>query len=153
MNIKKKYQDDYIILAGLREYVENGTLLASFNFWLDSIQNFKEFEVIENREDILKNNPEFLNSEFLVAFVKEDFPDIEDDIPQNIIEIAMSIIEKREDKQTVNLTKQFLIEYATCIAKSSKENWLAFIGLKDSISDKEKQFIIKLRELFFLEKK
>ena len=47
MNIEKKYQDDYILLAGLREYVENGTMLASVNFWRDSIQDFKEFDVIK----------------------------------------------------------------------------------------------------------
>ena len=152
MNIKKKYQDDYILLAGLRKYVENGTMLASINFWRDSFQNYKEFDVVEHREDILKNNPEFLNSEFLVSFVKEDFPEIEDEIPQKIIEIAMPIIEKNEDKQTANLTKQFLVEYATCIAKSSKEDWLAFVGLKDSISEKEEQFIKKLESLFDIDK-
>ena len=148
MDIKNKYQDDYILLAGLREYIENGTMLASVNFWRDSAQHFKEFEVIEHREDILKSNPLFQNSEFLAAFVKEDFPTIEDDIPENIIEIAMSIIEKHEDKQTVNLTKQFLVEYSTRIAKSSKEDWLAFIGLKDSISDKEELFIKRIEALF-----
>ena len=45
------------------------------------------------------------------------------------------------------LTKEFLIEYATVIAKSSKEDWLAFIGLKDSISDHEELFLKKLRSL------
>ena len=147
MNIKEKYQDNYILLAGLREYIENGTMLASVNFWRDTAQNFKEFEAIELREDILKNNPEFLNSEFLVAFVKEDFPVIHDEIPEKIIEIAISIIENQEDKQTLTLTKQFLIEYTTHIAKSSKEDWLSFVGLKDAISDKEEQFRKNLKEL------
>ena len=45
------------------------------------------------------------------------------------------------------LIKEFLIEYATVIAKSSKEDWLAFIGLKDSISDHEELFLKKLRIL------
>ncbi len=152
MNIEKKYQDDYILLGGLRKFVEDGIVLASVNFWRDSIQNYKEYEAIENRENILKSNPEFLNSEFLVAFVKEEFPEIEDEIPENIIDIAMSIIETREDKQTANITKQFLIEYATYIAKASKEDWLAFVGIKDSVSDKEEQFIKKLESLFDIDK-
>jgi hypothetical protein len=148
MNIEKKYHNDYILLCGLRKFIEDGIILTSVNFWRDSIQNFKEYDAIENRENILKNNKEFLNSEFLVAFVKEDFPEIEDEISENIIGIAMSIIKKREGKKTATITKQFLIEYATYIAKSSKEDWLAFVGLKDSISDKEEQFIKKLESLF-----
>jgi len=152
MNIEKRYQDDYILLGGLRKYVEDGIILSSVNFWRDSIQNFKEYDAIENRENILKNNKEFMNSEFLVAFVKEDFPEIEDEIPDNIIGIAMSIINKKEGKKTAIITKQFLIEYATYIAKAAKEDWLAFVGLKDSISDKEKQFIKKLESLFDVDK-
>ncbi len=152
MNIEKKYQDDYILLGGLRKFVEDGIILASVNFWRDSIQNYKEYEAIENRENILKSKKEFLNSEFLVAFVKEDFPEIEDEIPENIIGIAMSIIKKKEDEKTANITKQFLIEYATSIAKASKEDWLAFVGVKDSISDKEEQFIKKLESLFDIDK-
>jgi hypothetical protein len=148
MNIEKKYQDDYILLGGLRKFIEDGIILTSVNFWRDSIQNFKEYDAIENRENILKNNKEFLNSEFLVAFVKEDFPEIEDEISENIIGIAMSIIKKKEGKKTAIITKQFLIEYATYIAKAAKEDWLAFVGLKDSISDKEEQFIKKLESLF-----
>ena len=61
----------------------------------------------------------------------------------------MSIIKKREGKKTANLTKQFLIEYATYIAKAAKEDWLAFVGIKDSISDKEEQFIKKLKDFYF----
>lgn len=152
MNIEKKYQDDYILLGGLRKFVEDGIILASVNFWRDSIQNYKEYEAIENRENILKSKKEFLNSEFLVAFVKEDFPEIEDEIPENIIGIAMSIIKKKEDEKTANITKQFLIEYTTSIAKASKEDWLAFVGIKDSISDKEEQFIKKLESLFDIDK-
>ena len=152
MDIKKRYQKDYILLGGLRKFVEDGTLLASLNFWRDSVQNYKEFEAIENRENIVKNNPDFLNSEFLVAFVKEDFPEIEDEIPENIIGIALSIIRKQEGKKTAELTKKFLIEYATSIAKASKEDWLAFIGLGDSISDEEELFIEKLESLFDLAK-
>jgi hypothetical protein len=152
MNIEKRYQDDYILLGGLKKFVEDGVILASVNFWRDSIQNYKEYDAIENRENILKNNKEFLNSEFLVAFVKEDFPEIEDEIPENIIGIAMSIIKKKEGKKTAIITKQFLIEYATYIAKAAKEDWLAFVGLKDSISYKEEQFIKKLESLFDIDK-
>jgi hypothetical protein len=144
MNIEEKYQDDYILLAGLREYIENGTMLAAVNFWRDSAQNFKEFDAIKHRENLLMSNPEYRNCEFLVAFVKEKFPEIEDEIPENIIEIVLPIIEQKEGKETLKLTEQFLIEYATYIAKSSKEDWLAFVGLKDSISAQEKKFIEKL---------
>ena len=148
MNIKNKYKDNYILLAGLRQYVENGVMLASVNFYRDSVKNYPEFDVIKNRSEILKNNASFLSSNFLVAFVEEDFPKIEDNIPENIIEIAMSIIEMQEDKETATLTKQFLIEYAVCIAKASKEDWLSFIGIKDAISDSEAKFIKKLEKLF-----
>ena len=148
MNIKNKYKDNYILLAGLRQYVENGVMLASVNFYRDSVKNYPEFDLIKNRSEILKNNASFLSSNFLVAFVEEDFPKIEDNIPENIIEIAMSIIEMQEDKETATLTKQFLIEYAVCIAKASKEDWLSFIGIKDAISDSEAKFIKKLEKLF-----
>ena len=123
-------------------------MLASVNFYRDSVKNYPEFDVIKNRSEILKNNASFLSSNFLVAFVEEDFPKIEDNIPENIIEIAMSIIEMQEDKETATLTKQFLIEYAVCIAKASKEDWLSFIGIKDAISDSEAKFIKRLEELF-----
>lgn len=148
MNIKNKYKDNYILLAGLRQYVENGVMLASVNFYRDSVKNYPEFDVIKNRSEILKNNVSFLSSNFLVAFVEEDFSKIEDNIPENIIEIAMSIIEMQEDKETATLTKQFLIEYAVCIAKASKEDWLSFIGIKDAISDSEAKFIKRLEKLF-----
>ncbi len=151
MNIKNKYKDNYILLAGLRQYVENGVVLASVNFYRDSVKNYPEFDVIKNRSEILKNNASFSSSNFLVAFVEEDFPKIEDNIPENIIEIAMSIIEIQEDKETATLTKQFLIEYAVCIAKASKEDWLSFIGIKDAISDSEAKFIKRLEKLFSLE--
>ncbi len=151
MNIKNKYKDNYILLAGLRQYVENGVVLASVNFYRDSVNNYPEFDVIKNRGEILKNNASFSSSNFLVAFVEEDFPKIEDNIPENIIEIAMSIIEIQEDKETATLTKQFLIEYAVCIAKASKEDWLSFIGIKDAISNSEAKFIKRLEKLFSLE--
>jgi hypothetical protein len=151
MNIKNKYKDNYILLAGLRQYVENGVVLASVNFYRDSVNNYPEFDVIKNRGEILKNNASFSSSNFLVAFVEEDFPKIDDNIPENIIEIAMSIIEIQEDKETATLTKQFLIEYAVCIAKASKEDWLSFIGIKDAISNSEAKFIKRLEKFFSLE--
>lgn len=152
MDLKKKYQKDYILLAGLRKFIEDGTLVASLNYWRDSFQNFKEFEAIDNREDILKSNPSFLGSEFLVAFVKEDFPIVEDEIPVDIIDITFSIIQKHEGVETANITKLFLIEYATSIAKASKEDWLAFIGLADSISDQEELFLKQLKSKFYSNK-
>jgi hypothetical protein len=151
MDLEKKYQENYILLAGLREYIENGTMLASVNFWRDSAQNFKEFDAINHREYLLNSNPEYLKCDFLVAFVKEDFPEIEDEIEENIIEVMLPVIEQNEGRETLNLTKQFLVEYATYIAKSSKEDWLSFIGLKDSVSNKEEEFINNLKSLFKLD--
>lgn len=145
MNLLTKYQDDYILLAGLREYVENGTMLASVNYWIESLQNYCEFDTLKHRADILKANPDFLKNEFLGAFVNEAFPEIEADIPENILETALAIIGEREGNDTLALTKEFLFEYATAIAKSSRENWLALIGLKGAISDEEAVFLQKLR--------
>jgi hypothetical protein len=150
MNLEEKYQDNYILLAGLREYIENGMLLASFNFWRESIQNFKEFDAIQHRENLLQSNTKYQKCDFLVSFIKEDFPEIEGEIQENIIEVVMPIIEQNEDNETLNLTKQFLVDYAIYIAKSSKENWLAFIGLKDNFSNKEEKFIDKLKDHFGL---
>ena len=148
MNIQTRYAENYILLAGLRQFVEDGAMLASVNFWRDSLQNYSEFEVIDRRKEILSINSKFTESEFLVAFVEEEFPKIEDKLPEDLVEIVMSIIENQEGKETANLTKQFLIEYALCIAKASKEDWLSFIGSKDSISDGEEKFIKRLEELF-----
>lgn len=150
MNIETRYAENYILLAGLRNYVESGTMLASVNFYRESLQNYGEYEAVEKRKDILSTNPKFINSEFILAFAEADFPKFgfDYDVPENIVEIAMSIIESKEGKETANLTKQFLIDYALCIAKASKEDWLSFIGLKDSISDTEEQFIKRLEELF-----
>src|SRR4051794_10732995 len=124
MNLELEYQNDYILLAGLREYVENGIMLASVNFWRDSAQNFKELETVDHREYLLMTNPKYLQCDFLVAFVKEEFPKIEEDIPENILEVAFSIIEEKEGQETLLLIKKFLIEYAVTIAKASKEDWL-----------------------------
>ena len=151
MNLEQKYKEDYILLAGLREYVEKGTILASVNYYRDAAQNLKELDAIAHREDILAKKPEYLESEFLAAFVKEDFPDIEEKIPDNILSLGMQLIEKNEGPEIKTLTKKFLIDYATVIAKSSKEDWLSFIGLKDSISDEEEAFINRLWEHLNLE--
>ena len=65
MNIKNKYKDNYILLACLRQYVENGVMLALVNFYRDSVKNYPEFDEIKNRSEILKNNASFLSSNFL----------------------------------------------------------------------------------------
>ena len=150
MNLETKYQNDYILLAGLRKYVENGSMLASVNFWRDSLQNYRELETVDHRADILVSNPKFSKNEFVAAFVNEEFPEIDEAIPADILEIALSIIKAKESQETLLLTKEFLIEYATAIAKSSKEDWLAFVGIKDSISNKERLFLNKLQDLLNL---
>ena len=147
MNLKEKYQDNYILLAGLRAYIESGTMLASVNFWRDSAQKFKELAIIENRVELLKLNSQYEKNTFLTVFVKEEFPSIEHEIGDDIIGVIIPIIEELEGKETAILVKQFLIDYALSIAKASKEDWLAFIALKDNISDEEEKFIQSLRLL------
>jgi hypothetical protein len=147
MNLQERYQEDYILLASLRHYVEQGTMLASVNFWRDSAQNFKELTAIEQRSSILESHPNFKENEFLVSFISSDFPPIEDHIPDNIFELVFPLIETTEGKGTLDLLKDFLIAYAVYIAKSSTEDWKSFIGLSDSISDAEETFISKLKEL------
>lgn len=148
MDLIANYNDNYIILAGLRQYVEKGIMLASVNFFRDSLQNYPEFTIIQNRERIVQGNHNYTHNEFLNAFVAEDFPEIEGEIPASILTESMALIKEQEGEQTANITKHFLIEYAVTIAKSSEEDWLAFMGLKDSISDSEAQFIQSLEELF-----
>jgi hypothetical protein len=46
MDLKQKYKEDYFLLAGLRDFVESGIMLASVNFWRDSFQGYKELEVL-----------------------------------------------------------------------------------------------------------
>jgi hypothetical protein len=147
MNLQERYQEDYILLASLRQYVEQGTMLASVNFWRDSAQNFKELTAIEQRSSILESHPNFKENEFLASFISSDFPPIEDHIPDNIYELVFPLIETIEGKDTLDLLKDFLIAYAVYIAKSSTEDWKSFIGLSDSISDAEETFISKLKEL------
>ena len=147
MNLQERYQEDYILLASLRQYVEQGTMLASVNFWRDSAQNFKELTAIEQRSSILESHPNFKENEFLASFISSDFPPIEDHIPDNIHELVFPLIETTEGKDTLDLLKDFLIAYAVYIAKSSTEDWKSFIGLSDSISDAEETFISKLKEL------
>jgi hypothetical protein len=147
MTLKEKYQDNYILLAGLRQYVEKGTMLASVNFWRDSAQGYDEFDVIGTRNSIVQQHPDFKNNAFLVDFVAEDFPELDEKIPDNIVHIAFPLIEEAEGRETVEILKSFLIEYATNIAKASKEDWLAFIGMKDAVSDAEQDFIDRLKAL------
>ena len=147
MNLQERYGKDYILMAGLKQYIESGIMLASVNFWRDSAQGFKELKIIENKEELLNIKPEFKNCDFLVAFINEDFPVIEEEINEDVFSVTLPIIEEKEGEETVNHVKEFLIEYALRIAKASKEDWLAFIGIKDSISDEEEAFIEKIKTL------
>ena len=147
MKLKERYQENYILLSGLRQYIEQGTMLASVNFWRDSAQNYKEFEVVDDRYSIIESNPLYFNNTFLNTFISEIFPEVEDDIPEDIFKIILPIIEEKEGNETIVILKEFLIEYATYIAKASKEDWLAFVAINDSISDAEEAFIEKIRKL------
>lgn len=131
------------------QFVENEIMLASVNFYRDSTLNFKELKILENRTELLKLNPLFEKNTFLTSFLSEDFPIIEEVIQENIIEVSMSLIKEKEGDETADLVKLFLIDYAIVIAKASKEDWLAFIAIKDSVSDSEEKFINRLKALFF----
>ena len=148
MNIKTKYGENYMILAGLRQYIEKGTMLASVNYYRDSFQNFKEFEIIEKRAEILDIKPEFKSDDFVHSFILEDFPDFDEEISDDIISVALTLIENSEGKESAELTKEFLLFYAMRIAQASKEDYLAFIGIKDAVSDDEERFIEKVKSLF-----
>jgi hypothetical protein len=147
MNLKLKYGENYILFAGFRQYIEDEIVQSSVNFYRDSIQNFKEFRVIEKRKEILLEHPKFKESEFLMAFISEEFPYIDEKISENIIPTVLRLIDEKEEKGTVTVFKEFIIFYINCIAKSSKEDYLSFIGLSDSISDEEEHFLMKIKEL------
>ena len=96
------------------------------------------------------DNPEFSKNAFLSAFIHEEFAEVEANIPNDIVAITLKFIEDNEGIETAKLTAEFLLAYAIKIAKSSKEDWLAFIGISDAISDNEEKFIQKLRGLLGL---
>lgn len=148
MDLKTKYGQDYILLAGLRQFIEEGIMLASVNFWRDSIQNYKELDIEGHREFVFNEYPDFRNCEFLNAFMNEQFPNMDEKIPEDVVQVTMNMIEGKEGKHIAELTKEFLIKYTIQIAKSSKEDYLSFIGLADSISDAEEQFLARIKELF-----
>ena len=100
MKLKERYQENYILLAGLRQYIEQGTMLASVNFWRDSAQNYKEFEVVDDRYSIIESNPLYFNNTFLNTFISEIFPEVEDDIPADIFKIILPIIEEKEGNES-----------------------------------------------------
>jgi hypothetical protein len=147
MDLKIKYGENYILFAGFRQYIEDEVIQSSVNIIRDSIQNFKEFKIIERRKEILLEHPKFKESEFLMAFISEEFPYIDEKISEDVIPTVIRLIDEKEDKGTVADFKEFIIYYINCIAKSSKEDYLSFIGLSDSISDEEERFILKIKEL------
>lgn len=148
MNLKERYSEDYILLARLRLYIEKEMTLASVNFWRDSLQFYREFETVEKRNQLMK--PEYSANEFVTAFCADEFPDLEEKINEDNVRAALTLIESREGPETVRLLKHFLLDYATAIAQSSREDWLSFVGLKDALSDEEELLLNKIRKLFML---
>jgi hypothetical protein len=59
----------------------------------------------------------------------------------------MDAIHDIEGDETYKKFTNCILAYATEIAKASKEDWLAFIGIKDNISDKEVVFLNNLKTL------
>lgn len=148
MDLKSKYGEDYILLGGLREYIEEGIILASMNWWRDSLQNFSELEVVERRAELLNEDSRFGNSEFLVAFMNEKFENLDFDVPEDAVTSALFLIEQKEGREVAELTKELLILYTVRIAKATKEDYLSFLGISDEISDAEEQFISRIKLLF-----
>lgn len=144
MDLKLKYKENYESLGSLRHFVESGIMLASVNFWRDSFQGYQEFEIIENREEFISSNEEFLNNEFIKQFFIENFPETEKRIEISEASKLMDLIHDIEGDETYEIFTNCLVSYAVKIAKSSKEDWLSFIGLKDNISDKESVFLHNL---------
>jgi hypothetical protein len=56
----------------------------------------------------------------------------------------MDLIHDNEGDETYEVFTNCILAYAVKIAKSSKEDWLSFIGLKDNISDQESIFLHNL---------
>ena len=122
-------------------------MLASVNYWRDSFQGFKELELLDNRAKFIQSSNQFFTIDFINQFFREDFPPMEEKISNNAASIIMTMIRENEGEATYSLFKDCIVSYATEIAKSSKEDWLAFIGLSDNISDQEEKFLLKLEEL------
>ena len=151
MDLSLKYGENYIILGALRQYVEQSAMLASVNFWRDSLQNYQELRVVDKRTQILNDHSGLSTSEFLAAFISEDFPRIEEPLSDNILTLAFKLIDEKEGERITNGTKAFLMHYAACIVKASKEDYLSFIGLSDSISDEEESFLTNFKLLLQLD--
>lgn len=144
MDLKLKYKENYESLGSLRHFVESGIMLASVNFWRDSFQGYQEFEIIENREEFISANEKFLNNEFINQFFIENFPELERRIEMSEASKLMDLIHDIEGDQTYEIFTNCIVAYAVKIAKSSKEDWLSLIGLKDNISDQESVFLHNL---------
>jgi|688.fasta_scaffold307122_2 hypothetical protein len=144
MDLKIKYKENYESLGSLRHFVESGIMLASVNFWRDSFQGYQEFEIIENREEFLSANEIFFNNEFVKQFFIENFPETGKRIEMSEASSLMDLIHDNEGDETYEVFTNCILAYAVKIAKSSKEDWLSFIGLKDNISDQESIFLHNL---------
>ena len=150
MNLREKYGDQYQLIAALREYVEEGIIMSDFNFWHENIQGLNELDVIKNRDEFVLSDQDYASDPFVIAFIKEDFPSLEEDIPDDIIEISINIISEKEGKASAENLKVFLADYALEIAKSSKESWAAYFSGKGNVSEAEQNFIAKLNNLLHI---
>jgi len=151
MNLKEKYGNNYQILGALREYVEKGVILSDFNFWRESIQGSKEFDVIKNRDEFILNDQPYASDPFVIAFIKEDFPTLTQDIPDDIIDVSINIISEIEGKASTDNLKVFLADYALEIAKASKESWSAYFSGDGNVSNQEQEFLMKLNRLLLID--
>ena len=151
MNLKEKYGDNYQILGALREYVEEGIILSDFNYWREGIQGSKEFDVIKNRDEFILNDQPYSSDPFVIAFIKEDFPKIDENIPDDIVNISMNLIANIDGKDSAEYTKIFLADYALEIAKASKESWTSYFSGDGNVSKQEQEFLMKLNRLLLID--
>lgn len=147
MNLYEKYQESYPQLASLRDFIENGAMLASVNFWRDSAQGYREFDIIENRAQFISQNDPYNENHFIFQFFNEEFPTSAQKVGPSEVSSIMSVIRDLEGEETYQLFKECVLKYVLEIAKASKEDWLSFIGLEDNISDKEAVFLQNLEVL------
>ena len=150
MNLREKYGDNYQLIAALREYVEEGVIMSDFNFWQENIQGLNELDVIKNRDEFILSDQSYASDPFVISFIKEDFPSLQEDIPEDIVEVSLNIISEIEGKESAENLKVFLADYALEIARSSKESWAAYFSGAGNVSDAEQDFIAKLNRLLHI---
>ena len=93
----------------------------------------------------------FKRFEFLKKTMGEDFPKIDENIPDDIVNISMNLIANIDGKDSAEHTKVFLADYALEIAKASKESWTSYFSGDGNVSNQEQEFLMKLNRLLLID--